>query len=243
MKSQSELGRVLVVPISAIKKVGVLQRFTFNVDPYLRMILDPRIHQFVERATAEVSSDYRQIIPYVLLCAGDRVCTYRRGVEVRDIRTAGWRSIGFGGHIIPKDVTPAKGAHWYTKAARREVCEEVVVTQIVDEEIIGIVSDPSSAVGRVHLGVVHIWDVSGAQIKARESQIGDISFMTMRDLDRRLQELEPWSCSIVETVRRFAKPAFSRTPQRESSSLFETLFNLKTRFGYDKHSRISTAKR
>src|SRR5437762_13268160 len=58
-------------------------------------------HFFVARADAEVSPQWRQIIPYVIVMHGDEVFTLRRLRKQTEARLHDKVSIGVGGHINP----------------------------------------------------------------------------------------------------------------------------------------------
>ena len=66
------------------------------------------------------------------------------------------RSIGIGGHISADDAAQASA---YDEGMRRELEEEVVIDTPYRGRMVGLINDDETEVGRVHLGVVHLFDV------------------------------------------------------------------------------------
>ncbi len=52
----------------------------------------------------------------------------------------------------------------------RELTEETFIEAAYDEELVGFIYDDTTAVGRVHLGVVHLLKLSAPAARARESE-------------------------------------------------------------------------
>lgn len=202
-------NKVLVLPISAVGALGLKGRFTLEVAGVMEAVINPKVARFLDRPVAETSDAYRQVIPYVLLCSGDQVCTYVRGPGSGESRLAGKRSMGFGGHIIPKDRPSRAGPDWYAKAVRREVYEEVELKGSPREKIVGVIKDERSRVGRVHIGIVHVWEVDAASVRAREKQISSLAFMGLPELNACSGELESWSVLVLDV--------FQKANRREAS--------------------------
>src|ERR1700728_4838545 len=119
------VDKVLVVRAEILREMVLDRGFTFHVEGALNTLLDLKNSFFIERRAAEISSTYKQVIPYVLLCTGLKVCTYVRGESSGEPRLEGKRSIGFGGHIIPRDRRLLDcRLRWYFHAVLREISEE-----------------------------------------------------------------------------------------------------------------------
>ena len=58
----------------------------------------------------------------------------------------------------------------------RELTEETIIEAAYDEELVGFIYDDTSAVGRVHLGVVHLLTLSSPAARAREADLVDSGF-------------------------------------------------------------------
>ncbi len=185
---------VMVFEASILEELGGLQGHAFEVDRYLSKILSPGNFTFIPRNEAEGNLRYKQIIPYIVLRYDDRVFTYVRGQQSSERRLVRMRSIGVGGHVEPKDQDSINiDGGFYYNAARREVYEEVEVGTDYTERIIALINDDSNDVGRVHFGIVHVWDLEQPMVKNREDQISESGFISITELRKLRNELETWS--------------------------------------------------
>ena len=185
---------VLVFPVELLAKFGRFQGYTLDTQRYLPLLLDPTNNLFMDRDHAEKDVRYKQIIPYVVLRCGDSVFSYVRGKKSTESRLVSSRSIGVGGHIEPDDRSLFHSDHdLYLEAARREVNEEVELESPYVEFIVALINDDSNDVGKVHLGIVHIWDVAEPKVKKREGLITQAGFSPLENLQARIGELETWS--------------------------------------------------
>ncbi len=112
---------------------------------------------FVPREEAERDESGRQIIPYVILRNEKRYLLMRRTNRQGESRLHDRYSIGVGGHINPEDGRNPWQA--FERGMRREIDEEVNV-DISSLEYLGILNDLSTAVSRVHIGIVYIASVA-----------------------------------------------------------------------------------
>ena len=78
-------------------------------------------------------------------------------------------------------------------AWRRELAEEVEIDSPMRESVLGLVYDPSTAVGQVHLGVIHLFDVDRPAIRPRESDLCDAGFASLAELCADHAAFESWS--------------------------------------------------
>jgi predicted NUDIX family phosphoesterase len=85
---------------------------------------------------------------------------------------------------------------------RREIEEEVDVASSYHESIIGLINDDETAVGRVHLGVVHVFNLEEPRVTSRESSLHDFGFATPQELIGQLDEFESWSQICLRHVAR-----------------------------------------
>lgn len=109
--------------------------------------------RWMRRPAAETDSDWKQVIPYVTLFDPEgRVLVYpRQGTEAR--LHAFW-SLGIGGHVDREDADGVPlGPELLARAARREVAEEYPARWIGDLEVVGLINEDETEVGRVHVGV------------------------------------------------------------------------------------------
>lgn len=188
--------QVLVVERSVLEQVGMFQGLTFDVDRYLAKLFDRGVPRFMPRSLAEADPTYKQLIPYVLMTHDGKYLSYVRGRRAGETRLVGRRSIGIGGHINPIDEMPLFDADFkdtYSTAVQREVDEEVAVESTHNDRVVALINDDSSEVGRVHLGIVHLWTLQSDKVNKREQMITQLAFMTPTELHTVRESLETWS--------------------------------------------------
>jgi predicted NUDIX family phosphoesterase len=192
---------VLVFESRLLDELGRFQGISRETEPYLDAILGDGHSRFIERRIAERDPSYKQLIPYVILRCDERIFHYVRGRESGEARLRAKGSIGIGGHIEPRDLnlfTPLR--QLYLEAAAREVAEEVLVEAAHRERIIGLLNDDSTSVGRVHFGIVHLWDLDRPAVRRRERQITRAQFLPVETLSERRDELETWSSRCLDLL-------------------------------------------
>jgi predicted NUDIX family phosphoesterase len=150
---------------------------------------------FVERAVAERTPSWKQIIPYTLVQCGERVLLTRRTQKGGEARLHDKHSIGIGGHINPVDLEQGTLRNPLPAGARREIAEELDVRGASELRSIGVLNDDSNSVGAVHVGVVHVLRVEGSvEVREREQLEGRlVSAQELHDLAERGANLETWT--------------------------------------------------
>jgi predicted NUDIX family phosphoesterase len=76
---------------------------------------------------------------------------------------------------------------------RRELAEEVNIQTPYRGQMVGMINDDLTPVGRVHLGVVHIFDVENPHVEPREADILDSGFRPADELLTQVDQFESWS--------------------------------------------------
>jgi predicted NUDIX family phosphoesterase len=182
---------VLVVPTMLFHEIGYFEGFESNVDRYLETLLDPMHTSYLPRPEAEDDPSYKQLIPYCIFKAGDWVFSYKRGTKQGEARLHAKRSVGVGGHIstLDRDVSDEP----YIAGMARELDEEVSIEARYQEQLIGLINDDSNDVGKVHLGIVHIFDMDEPKVEPREESMIDAGFAPLTELVRDREEFETWS--------------------------------------------------
>lgn len=195
--------QILVVPESLLLSIGELSGFCHDVDRFLGPILASG--QLVFRPRGEMESDpsFKQLIPYVILQHVDergevRLFTYTRGSGQGERRLHAKRSIGIGGHISEEDA--AGGGDPYLTGMRRELDEEVRIESDYAEHRIGLIYDPTTEVGRVHLGVVHRFELSRPDVRPNEADIAEPAFLSIAKLKAGRDSLETWSQLCLDSL-------------------------------------------
>ncbi len=165
---KSVVEQVLVVPSLLFREIGYFQGFQPDVDRYLKTLLDPSYTSYLPRDEAEHDRSYKQLIPYCIFRYEGEVFQYQRGGGQGEKRLHAKRSVGVGGHICTEDATGASGV--YREGMWREIQEEVHLEAGFTESCVGLINDDETEVGRVHLGIVHIFDLEApkfAHVKSR----------------------------------------------------------------------------
>ncbi len=188
---------VLVVPTAAFHALGHFQGFCGETDRYLTGLLTPELVSYQPRAAMEEDPGFKQFIPYVVFRHRDadgitHLFQYTRGGGQGEKRLHAKRSIGIGGHISSTDAaTPS--ADPYREGLLRELSEEVTIGTAFTETCAGLINDDLTEVGRVHLGVVHLFDVETTDVRPLEEDILDAGFVPVKDLLDDLDRFETWS--------------------------------------------------
>ena len=71
--------------------------------------------------------------------------------------------------------------------------EELIVQAGYQNHIRALLNDDSTEVGRVHLGIVHVFELESAKVSKRESVITQLAFLSPEELRARRDQLESWS--------------------------------------------------
>jgi predicted NUDIX family phosphoesterase len=192
--------RVLVVPGAALDRLGRFQGFSGEAGRYLDALLVPELAQFRPRREVEDDPCFKQIIPYVVFRCGDLVFCYTRGGSQGESRLHRRRSLGVGGHVDEADAEGRPTLEAYEMAMRRELDEEVEVSSPGRLRRLGLINDDATPVGRVHLGVVHVYDLERPAVTPREAGLADPEFLPLRELRGRCEQFESWSQFCIEAL-------------------------------------------
>jgi predicted NUDIX family phosphoesterase len=190
--------RVLAVPTAVLHEAGVFQGFTPRTDHYLPRLLDPRHFRWLPRSAAEADPTHKQLIPYVVLRWRDQVYHYLRGSGGNEARLRALRSVGVGGHVSSDDAVTA--AVPYREAMLREVAEEVFLETAYSERCVGLINDDGNAVGQVHLGIVHVFELAEPWARRREEVLAEDGFAPLAELRARREEFETWSRFVLDAL-------------------------------------------
>jgi len=193
---------ILVIPRELFEQLGVFQGLETNVLPYLETILDPANNFFMDRGKAEEDPSFKQIIPYALFHHNGSYLHYTRGKSGGESRLHAQGSIGIGGHINPVDErADPLGRETYLAGVDREIEEELSITGGHTNHIVGLLNDDSNDVGKVHLGVVHVFELETNQVTSGEDPIANLAFQTTQSLKGELYDsLETWSKFCVDAL-------------------------------------------
>jgi Predicted phosphoesterase (MutT family) len=194
---------VLVIRRNLFEQLGSFQGLSFEPEKYLNLLLSRGNNFFFPRAQAENDPAYKQIIPYVLLAFHDRVLHYVRGKKAGEQRLVAKGSIGIGGHMNESDESLfAWDEQAYRAGVEREVNEEIKIDTQFEDRIVALLNDDTTEVGRVHLGIVHVFRLAQQNVEKREAMITNLAFLTKAELRNRRESLETWSQICVDSLER-----------------------------------------
>src|SRR4029453_6112830 len=194
---------LLVVRRNLFEQLGSFQGLNFEPENYLNLLLSRGNNFFFPRAQAENDPAYKQIIPYVLLAFHDRVLHYVRGKKAGEQRLVAKGSIGIGGHMNESDESLfAWDEQAYRAGVEREVNEEIKIDTQFEDRIVALLNDDTTEVGRVHLGIVHVFRLAQQKVEKREAMITNLAFLTKAELLNRRESLETWSQICVDSLER-----------------------------------------
>lgn len=196
---------ILVVRRSLFDELGSFHGLNFEPEKYLPALLARGNNFFLPRAQAENDPTHKQIIPYALITHGDAVLHYVRGKKAGEQRLVAKGSIGIGGHMNQEDESLfnfAIGEAAYRAGVEREVNEEITIQTPFEDRIVALLNDDTTEVGRVHLGIVHVFRLAERKVQRREAMITNMAFLTKDELLAGRDSLETWSQLCVDSFDR-----------------------------------------
>jgi len=197
---------ILVIKRSLLDELGSFQGLNFEPEKYLKAILSRGSNFFIPRLDAENNPAYKQIIPYALIVFENTVLHYVRGKKAGEQRLIAKGSIGVGGHMNESDESLfAMEEQAYRAGVEREVNEEIKIDTPFEDRIVALLNDDSTEVGRVHLGLVHIFKLKEPKVQKREAMITGLTFLTKEELLGRREMMETWSQICVDSLERLLR--------------------------------------
>lgn len=196
MDADKAAEKVLCIPASQFHGAGEFHGFRPFDETYRRRLLNPEQMSYRPRGEVETDPSFKQLIPYVVLRCDRELFHYTRGKSGTESRLRALRSIGLGGHISQEDGSTT--ADPYRTGMLRELAEEVEIQSSWTEQPLGFIYDGRSAVGEVHLGIVHLLELQEPLVWAQEAAIDEAGFLPLSDLLRHREEFETWSQFVLE---------------------------------------------
>jgi len=194
---------ILVVRRDLFDQLGSFHGLNFEPQKYLSALLSRGNNFFLPRGQAENDPTHKQLIPYVLLVFADKVLHYVRGKKAGEQRLVAKGSIGIGGHMNEGDESLfAWDEAAYRAGVEREVNEEIKIDTKFEDRIVALLNDDTTDVGRVHLGIVHVFKLAERKVEKREAMITGLAFLTKEELVARRESLESWSQICVDSLQR-----------------------------------------
>jgi len=194
---------ILVIRRSLFDELGSFQGLSFEPDKYLKPILSRGNNFFIPRAEAESDPAFKQIIPYALVVFESSVLHYVRGKKAGEQRLVAKGSIGIGGHMNEADESLfAMDEDAYRAGVEREVNEEIKIEAPYEDRIVALLNDDTTEVGRVHLGIVHVFKLAEPKVEKREAMITGLTFLAKDELVARRANMETWSQICIDSLDR-----------------------------------------
>jgi predicted NUDIX family phosphoesterase len=147
--------------------------------------------RYEPRSAMEQDPSFKQVIPYLVLRDADRYFLMRRTRAGGDARLHDLYSIGVGGHLNPGDGGLLVGL-------RREWEEELSATFMPEFQLVGLLNDDTTDVGRVHVGAVFEADAGGRPVAIRETHKLEGSFAEPSKVAAVVDRMETWSRLVFE---------------------------------------------
>jgi len=152
---------------------------------------------FVERKSVEKDFTLKQIIPYCIVsdAGGNYACYPRAGSEAR---LHGLYSIGAGGHINRSDLIGNSIAGTVINGLCRELREEFSGIRVFPDnlQLLGIINEEYSEVGKAHLGIVFI-----LKVDIRPNPGKELEGLKWENAERiRAVNLELWSKLAISLI-------------------------------------------
>lgn len=187
--------QVMVVTTELFRQCGYFQGFSTDTDKYMETLLDPNNTQYLPRGEMEQDPGFKQLIPYCIfqfVDANDQphIFQYTRGKGGGETRLRAKKSVGIGGHISTLD---SHDDSPYDLGMRRELEEEVIIETAYTQTLAGLINDDENDVGKVHLGIVHLFTVDQPNVRSRESEIVDAGFSPVTEIMDDIDGFETWS--------------------------------------------------
>jgi len=189
---------VLVVPTSGIAPFLTGTFTSTKLDRCLDYILANQ--SFRDRALVEEDNSFKQIIPYVVVRHGDRYLLVRRTNRQTETRLHGKYSVGVGGHINDTERFAAD-QNVIEAGLERELEEEIhLLGRRRSLSLVGIISDDSTPVGEVHLGLVFLLETDSANFAVNEPDLMTAEWASVETLQQSFERMESWSQIVFREV-------------------------------------------
>lgn len=189
---------VMVIKTSLLDELGAFQGLNFEIENYLERIYSE--HFFINRKDAENDYSYKQIIPYVILNYNKMIVSYMRGKLTGEKRLKNKYSIGIGGHVTLDDQNLFNTPLY--EARHREIREEVVIKTNFTERAVALINDDSNNVGRVHLGIVYVFELEEPNVNKKEKSINKLEFVLKDTLKKNILKYESWSQICIKDINK-----------------------------------------
>lgn len=193
IKMQSVAPKLNDEKILVVKRKSLFQSGSFDgflpmekFTNYLEIIKKNK--EFMWRSEMEVDPTFKQIIPYIVFSADNKLFLMQRKSTASESRLKNKFSLGIGGHIREEDIVSDDIFEW----AKREFYEEVNYDGRITVKPLGLVNDDGNTVGQVHLGFVIMLEGDSSAISVK-SELKSGRLFDMKDCMEHYPDMESWS--------------------------------------------------
>ena len=186
---------ILVIERKHIPEPLLKQGFNPASESLVKSLLENPQLFFMQRDLAENDPNYKQLIPYVVFQSPKGFFSYQRGKASSETRLRMLRSLGIGGHIEKEDGDI--GQNSYVKGLWRELKEEVGIDPSNNIKLLGFINDDSNDVGKVHLGIVHLYQLETSDLESKELNLTDCKFPSISKIKEEEESFETWSRLLI----------------------------------------------
>ena len=190
---------ILVIERKHIPEPLLKQGFNPASESLVKSLLENPQLLFMQRDLAENDPNYKQLIPYVVFQSPKGFFSYQRGKASSETRLRMLRSLGVGGHIEKEDGDI--GQNSYIKGLWRELKEEVGIDPSNNIQLLGFINDDSNEVGKVHLGIVHLYQLETSDLESKELNLTDCKFSSISKIKEEEESFETWSRLLIPFLK------------------------------------------
>lgn len=147
---------------------------------------------FLPRSKVEQDESVKQIIPYVCIRHHDSYVLLQRTTKQSEARLHNKFSLGIGGHINDLEETSGTADLVYA-GLLRELSEEIHVSPGWTLEVLGVIYDSTTEVGRVHLGIAYELHATDKEFTLNEPELMSGKWVRARELPEYRERMETWS--------------------------------------------------
>ena len=193
------IASILVIERKHIPEPLLKQGFNPASESLVKSFLENPQLFFMQRDLAENDPNYKQLIPYVVFQSPKGFFSYQRGKASSETRLRMLRSLGVGGHIEKEDGDI--GQNSYIKGLWRELKEEVGIDPSNNIQLLGFINDDSNEVGKVHLGIVHLYQLETSDLESKELNLTDCKFSSISKIKEEEESFETWSRLLIPFLK------------------------------------------
>ncbi|MGD9605664.1 MAG: DNA mismatch repair protein MutT [Bacilli bacterium] len=193
------MEEVLVIPKSCLQE-QFKETKIYDVSEEFILDIIKKHGLFLKREIAEISYDYYQIIPYIVIRSKNKFFCTKRTKKQSEARLHEKRSIGVGGHLNPED---GDFSVIVKQGLMRELTEELFPFDYQKNFFLGVLVDFSTDVSLVHLGIVYLLETTD-EVFVKETNKMSGEWMDKEQLEEPIiyNQLETWSQIVFLKLKR-----------------------------------------